>query len=245
MEFFFSGTVIFLYFLSCYAAEPIFLFCCFLPTLYSLTVMLCLRFGGCGRMIVAAKRAKRFAANGVISADRRALFYQKCVKGTPPAFRAAYQLFAEGKIGAEQLASEGMNAVGVRKGLLKGGLLGVGIAASLLVFLTFYFLVPIGETLLRTAICAFFASLSGVVLHFVFYAITLSAERAVYRFASLADTRILRKKPTFDLGTEPLSSLSSEPTPVCDPLCPEEQEQTEKLRAFLQEAEKRASSLDG
>lgn len=245
MEFFFSGTVIFLYFLSCYAAEPIFLFCCMLPTLYSLTVMLFLRFGGCGKMITAAKRAKRFVGNGVISADRRALFYKKCVKNTPPAFRAAYALFAEGKSDAGQLAAAGVQTIRVRKGLLKGGLIGVGIAASLLVFLTFYFLAPISETLLRTAICAFFASLSGVVLHFVFYGITLSAERAVYRFACFVDDRVLRKKPLSDPLPEPRPRLIEDRQPVQDVLCPEEQEQTEKLRAFLLEAERRASSPEG
>ena len=244
MEFFFSGTVIFLYFLSCYAAEPIFLICCFLPTLYTLTVMLFLRFGGCGRMITAAKRAKRFAEKGVISADRRALFYQKCVKHTPPSFRAAYGLFAEGKCGAEQLASAGLQSVRLRKGLLKGGFAGIGVAAVLLVFLTFYFLVPISETLLRTAICAFFVSISGVVLHFVFYAITLSAERAVVRFAALVDARVLRQKTFVDPLPEFCPRLNQEAEFAQDLLCPEEQEQTDKLRAFLQQADKQASFPD-
>ena len=114
MQLFFSGTVVLLYFLSRYAAEPIFIASCFLPTAYGIAVAFFLRFGGCGRIITAHKRAKRMAKKGVISGDKRALFYKKCVKGAPAPLRAAYALFEEGKLSKRELALTASRSVTVR-----------------------------------------------------------------------------------------------------------------------------------
>lgn len=194
MEAFFSGTVIFLYFIAHYAAEPIFVVSCLLPAAYGAAVTLSLAFGACGRMIAARRRARRFLRKGVIAGCDRALFYKKCVKRTPLPFRAAYSLFLNGKISAEELATEGSRAIRIRKSLLKGGCAGVAAVACLSVFLTFYFIVPIGETLLRTAVCAFHGALAALSLHFVLFGYALAGEKAAFRFVEMTDGALLREK---------------------------------------------------
>lgn len=183
-----------LYFISHYAAEPIFIAACSLPEVYFLVVMLFLRFGGCGRMLTAKNRAKRLARKGVITGGGKALFYQKCVKKTPASVRAAYALFAEGKMPAEELTIVAVRSVKTRGDLIKGGMTGVGISSALAVFLTFYFGAPIGETLLRAVICGFFAAVTGVALHFFVCAVVLAAEKAAERFVAIADGCVLRER---------------------------------------------------
>ena len=199
MESFFNGTVIFLYYLAHTCAEPIFLISCLSSVVYALGTVLVLRFGGCGRMIAARKRAQRLARRGVISGIERDLFYKKCVKGTSPEFRAAFLLFTEGRMTAKELSIVGVRSAAIRTEFPKGGAAWVGILASLLVFLTYYFVAPIGESLLRAAICGFIAATNGVALHFAILSYAVVGERAAVRFAELADRLILRKKECMDL----------------------------------------------
>jgi len=191
---FFRGTVILLYLISHYFAEQIFIVACFLPMLYSIVISFLLRFGGCGRMITAKNRAKRLARKGVISGEKRDRFCRKCLKGTAPDVRAAFALFSEGRIGVEELTLAFSRSVRVRGDLFKGGLTYVGVLSSLSVFLSFFFGAPIGETLLRTAICAFLTALNGVALHFALYAFVVSAEKAAERLARILDDRLLRER---------------------------------------------------
>ena len=194
MEAFFSGTVIVLYFLARFAAEPIYVAACFLPTIYALAVMLSLRFGGCGRVIAAWRALRRLSLNGVVAGDRKDRLCEKYVKRTPVAFRSAYALFLNGGMEAAELASVGVRCVRFRRGMIKGGSVGIGALSTLSVFLIFYFAVPIGETLVRAGICAFQAAIGGVVLHFSLYAYALRGERAAAKFAEMADRVILREK---------------------------------------------------
>ena len=221
MEAFFGGTVILLYFISHYAAEPIFLAACFLPALYGAAVMLFLQFGASGRMIAARRKARKFLRRGVISGNLRPAFYQKCIKRTPPSFRANYTLFSEGKCSASELTLAATQSIKVRRSLLQGGSVGVGALACLSVFLTFYFIVPIGETLLRTAVCAFHAALGGVTLRILISVHVLVGERAAARFVELVDGGLLRvleprpSEPSFSSGavkdTKPLDKAKEDP----------------------------------
>ena len=191
---FFKGAVVLLYFISHYFAEPIYIAACLLPPLYGLSVFLFLRFCGAGRMIVARNRAKRMTKKGVISGDRRDVFYKKCIKGAAPEARAAYLLFSEGRLTGDDLALSFTRSVKVRSECLKGGMIGIGMVASLSVFLVFYFSVPLGETLFRTAICAFIASLGGVTFRFVLYSRLVAAEKAAASLAAIADGYLLRER---------------------------------------------------
>ena len=207
MEAFFSGTVIILYFLSRYAAEPIFVVACCLPSLCGAAAMLFLRFGATGGMIAAWRRSKVFRKNRVVAACDRDRFFHRCVKGTSPAYRAAYALFLEGKISAAELASEGVRSVSLRKGRVAFAVAGVGVLCALSVFLTFYFLVPIGETILRTAVAAFHAMIGTLSYCFLSYEYLARAEKAAVRFSFALDGLILRDKkgalPTFSWEKEP------------------------------------------
>lgn len=193
MQVFFSGTVVLLYLISHYAAEPIFVAACLLPTAYFFAVTLVFRFGGCGKMLTAKNRAKRLSRKGALTGEDKTVFYQKCVKRMPASVRAAYSLFSEGKMSAAELTLTAVSSVKVRADLIKGGMWGVGISSSLAVFLAFYFGVPIGEALLRAAVCGFFAAIGGVALHFSLCAGVLAAEKAAERFVSIADGCILRE----------------------------------------------------
>lgn len=244
MEGFFSGTVILLYFISHYAAEPIFVLSCFLSALYGAAVMSFLAFGACGRMIAAKRRARRFLHKGVIAGGDRELFYKRCVSRTVPSFRAAYALFLRGEISAEALAAEGARSIRVRKSLLKGGSVGVCALACLSVFLTFYFIVPIGETLLRTAVCAFHNAVGAVSLHFLLYAYHLSGERAAAAFSEIAEGRILREKGTGGgVESEGRSKLSlfgeKGGVDLFPPRREEENEDVVALREMLRELDRR------
>ena len=157
--------------------------------------MLSLRFGGAGGMIAAWRRSKPYRRAGVVAAGERERFYSRCVKRTSPAFRAAYALFLEGKISSAALAKEGVRAASRRKSPFSFGVIGVGVIASLLVFLTFYFRVPIGETMLRTAICAFHGAIAAVSSLFFSYEYVVSAEKAASRFAASLDELLLRERP--------------------------------------------------
>lgn len=194
MQAFFRGTVVLLYFISHYLGEPIFIAACLLPVLYGVMICLFLRFGALGRMVAARDRAKRFVKRGVISGDRRALFYKKCIRAIPPDARAAYALFAEGKSSASELALSFTRSIKVRGELLKGGMRAVGVLCALAVFLAFYFGASVEEALLRSAICAFIAALNGVALHFVLYASLISAEKAACALAGMIDASLLREK---------------------------------------------------
>lgn len=194
MQTFFSGTVVLLYFISHYASEYIFLAACVSPTVYFVAVILLLRLGVCGKMIAAKRRAGRFARKGVLTGEDRTRFYRKCVKGMPATFRASYVLFEEGRLSAAELTEVAARSLKLKGELLKGGMAGVGAVSALAVFLTFYFAVPLGESLLRAAIPAFFAATSGVALHFSLYAYLASAEKAAEKFVALADKLVLREK---------------------------------------------------
>ena len=194
MQAFFRGTVVLLYFISHYFAEPIFIVACLLPIVYGLIVCAFLRFGGSGRLIAAKDRARKMVGKGVLSGERRALFFKKCIRGLSPEARVAYSLFAEGRATSAELASAFARSVKVRGELLKGGMTAVGFLSSLSVFLAFYFGASIGETLLRTAICAFLSALNGVALHFILYASLISAEKAAERLAAIVDGSLLREK---------------------------------------------------
>lgn len=194
MEGYFSGTVIVLYMLAHHAAEPIFLSACFFGSLYSLVTFFLLRFGGCGRMIRAGKRAKRFTKNGVISGDSRQLFAERCLKGVPIPFRTAYYSFVAGSISSGELAAAGIASLKIRRKVLQGGAIGGTILFTLLVFLTYYFIVPFSETLLRTVICAFHGTVSCLTLRFVLYFYGCAGEKGAARFSEIADAFLLRKK---------------------------------------------------
>ena len=208
MEGFFSGTVVILYFLSRYAAEYIFVAACFLPALCGFAMMLVLRLGSAGGMIAAWRRSKPFRMAKVVAAGERDRFFTRCVKRTSPAFRASYALFLEGKISSAALSSTGVRSVSARRGLAVG-VAGVGLLSALLVFLTFYFLVPIGETVLRTAVCAFHAALGAVSFRFLSCAYVARAEKAAVRFSASLDELILRPK-----AAPPISR--PEDDPICD-----------------------------
>ena len=235
MNAFFNGTVIILYFIAHNAAEIIFVLACFLPIVYAAFVACFLRFGGCGRMIRAQKGAKRIARKGVISGTKREAFYEKCVKRTAPCYREAFQLFTEGRLTAKELSVVGVRSVTVRTDLLKGGSLSVGFAASLLVFLTFYFIVPIGETLLRTAICAFLAAVNGFALHFSVGAYALAGEKAAVKFSEIADALILRKKEIPDFPKREMRPFPSFDREERVSRCEKDRDEIRSLRALLRD----------
>ena len=205
MEAFFSGTVIILYLFSRYAAEYIFVFCCCLPALGGAAAMLVLRFGGAGGMLSARRNQKKFWRKGVVAGGERQLFYDRCVRRTSPAFRAGYSLYLEGKTTSSELAYIGVESVRARKSFALPSVVLVGVCASLLVFLTFYFLVPIGETLLRAAVCAFHGALSAAAFHLLSFSYLSRAEKAARRFASALDGLLLRQKEKEGRGGEDLS----------------------------------------
>ena len=238
MEAFFSGTVILLYLISYYAAEIIFVVACFLPALFGAGVLFFFRLGGCGRIIAAKKRLKRMAKAGAISGDKRGLLYKRCVKHTPPGFRAAYALFLEEKITASELSLVGVQSISLRRGAVRGASVGIGLLASLLVFLTFYFAVPIAETFLRTAVCAFHATISGMVLRFALCGYTLAGERAAHTFADLLDSSLLRNKKEACLQEQGSPLRPSQE----GGFSPSEEDRAEvnSLRALLRELDKGA-----
>ena len=158
--------------------------------------MLFLRFGGAGGMIAAWRRSKPYRRAGVVAAGERERFYSRCVKGTSPSFRAAYALFLEGRISSASLAEEGVRGASARRMPILFGVAGVGVIASLLVFLTFYFRVPIGETMLRTAICAFHGAIAAVSSGFFSCEYYARAEKAASRFAASLDGLLLRERPS-------------------------------------------------
>ena len=194
MQAFFKGTTILLYFISRYLAEPIFIAACCLPALYGVVVCLILRFGGAGRMQAAKKRAMRFVKKGVVSGERRELFYKKCIKALSPEARAAYSLFLEGKTTGAELAARFTSSVKVRGEALKGGMFGVGLISALTVFLLFFCGASAEEAVLRTAICALLAALTGVCLRFVFYSALSCSEKAAERLARIVDGYVLRER---------------------------------------------------
>ena len=198
---FFNGTVLSLYLISHYFAEPIFIAACLFPFLYAITAAILFRLGSCGRMIAAKTRARRMVRKGVISGDRRELFYKKVIRKIAPEVRAAYRLFVEGRMDAEEIRLTLTRSVRASGGRMKGGMVGIGLLSTLSVFLAFYFAVPIGETVLRTALIAFFATLNGVALHFALYAGVAASERAADRLADILDGYVLREKRSH----EPLS----------------------------------------
>lgn len=155
--------------------------------------MLFLRLGGAGGMIAAWRRSKPFRIAGVVAAGDRDRFFTRCVRRAAPAYRASYALFLEGKLSAAALGTTGVGSVSSRKGAFFG-VAGVGVLSALLVFLTFYFLVPIGETVLRTAVCAFHAALAAVSFRFLSCAYVARAEKAAVRFSAALDGLILRPK---------------------------------------------------
>ena len=218
MEGYFSGTVIILYFLSRYAAEYIFVAACFLPTLCCAATMLFLRFGGAGGMISAWRRSKPYRRAGVVSRRERERFYAKCVKGTSPSFRASYALFLEGKLSSAELTDVGVRSVSSRKRAFPFCVTGVGVLSAILVFLTFYFLVPIGETMLRTAICAFHGAVGAVSHRFLSLDYVARAEKAALRFCSSLDALILRNpSPDPSLPRTSETTMSFSPKSVSTP----------------------------
>ena len=239
MEAFFSGTVIIIYLIAHYASEIVFVAACCLPTLYGITALFLFRFGADGRLIVARKRAKKMTRRGVISGEKRAAFYNRCVKNTPAAFRAAYSLFLDGKLTGKQVALVGVESVRGRKGMLRGGSVWLGIVACLSVFLTFYFIVPIGETLLRATICGMHAAIGSLVLHFVTYGGSVRAEKAACEIGDLLDGSFLREKKVkteiyFAKEDEALLPLEEKASKTPDPT---EEEALHSLRNMLRELE--------
>ena len=161
-------------------------------------------------MLRARKNQKKFWRKGVVAGSERQLFYDRCVRRASPAFRAGYSLYLEGKTTSSELARIGVQSVRTRKGFAPLSVALVGVCASLLVFLTFYFSVPIGETLLRTALCAFHGALSAAALHLLSFSYLSRAEKAAQRFASALDTLLLRQKEE-QKGGETLSFVSPSP----------------------------------
>lgn len=235
MEAFFSGTIILFYLIAYYASEVIFVVSCFLPAIYGGAVLFSFRFGGCGRIILAKKRLKKMVKKGALTGEKRGLLYKRCIKRTPASFRAAYALFLEGRISDAELAMSGMQSVRFRKSLIRGGSIGIGVTTSLFVFLTFYFAVPIAETFLRTAICAFHAAVASVVLHFSLYGYALSGEKAAQGFAEMLDRSLLRvKRETPREGTDlPRAPRKAE----VQESSLREDEEVASLRAMLRELE--------
>ena len=219
--------------------------------------MLFLRLGGAGGMISAWRRSGPFRVAGVVAAGDRDRFFKRCVRRTAPAFRASYALFLEGKLSAAELGATGIRSVSSRKGAWAFGVAGVGVIAALLVFLTFYFLVPIGETVLRTAICAFHAALAAVSFRFLSSAYVARAEKAAARFSAALDGLILRPKATNSTSLaegapkggifpsspfperadslRPSTGVTSKAKPVCDP-------DLADLRSILRELDRAQSS---
>ena len=193
MQVFFRGTVVVLYFISRYFGEAIFVAACLLPIFYGLIVCILLRFAGPGRLIAAKKRAKRMTRKGVISGEMRSAFYRKCIKGTSPDVRAAYLLFSEGKTTLSEFSASLTGSVRIHGAALKGGMVGVGLLSTIVVFLIFTFVGSLEECLTRTAVVAFLATLNGVALHFILYASLISAERAAEDLARIVDGHLLRE----------------------------------------------------
>lgn len=163
-------------------------------------------------MLAAWRRSAKFRRRGVVAAGDRDQFYARCVKGTSPAFRAAFALFLEGKRSAAELSLVGVRSVSPRRGLPTFGVAGLGVVSALLVFLTFYFLVPIGETMLRTAVCAFHGAIATLSFRLLSYEYVARAEKAAARFSACLDGLLLRVKKVSapmigSIGTKPSGSV--------------------------------------
>ncbi len=198
MEGFFSGLVILIYMVSHYAAESIFVFACLFPIGFLLSVAILLHFGAQGRLIASYRKAKKTLRNGVVAGADRAVFRDVCLKGAPTSVRLAYSAFAEGEISRFDFAEKAKAPIKDRRVFCFGVYYGLSVASSVLVFLSFYFISPLGEAFLRFAIVIFFLSINGAILFFVTFGYAGSSERAAVKLAELLDGKILRKRPDAD-----------------------------------------------
>ena len=196
MEGFFSGSVILLYMVARNASEYLFLASCLFPIGFVLLASLCLHFGAQGRIISAYRRSKRILANGVISGRDREVFRDVCLKGAPAPLRLAFTALADGSISAFAFSEKAREGVKDRHAFYFGVYFGLSFALSVLVFLSFYFLCPLGEAFLRFAISLFFVAPNGAILFFLTYGYAGASQKAAVRLAELLDGKLLRVKPS-------------------------------------------------
>lgn len=202
LESFFSGLVILLYVLSRYAAEPLFVVSCLFPVFYLFLSAILLSFGAQGKLIAANKKAKRFKKNGVVSGETRDLFFKRCFGSS--FLKYPFYAFAEGEITAFEFRERALEKVKDKKALCLGVYIGLSAALSILVFLSFYFITPFSETLLRLFLSAFFSLFNGAILFFLLYGYEERARKAADSLARVLDGSLLRVKKerdSFDLPT--------------------------------------------
>lgn len=220
---FFNGIVLVLYMASHYLAEPIFLVALGFSSVYPILVMLFLQCGGCGRVIAAKRKTRRFLQGGVISGEMRKMYYDKCIKRSPAALRVAYEGFLRGEVSAPAFAERVIASLRDRRKLFSGLYYGVAASFSLLVFLVFYFTSAFSETVLRAVISAFVALSNGTVLRLLLYGYASSAKKAAVRLSEMLDGRLLREKSA-PIVDEPKYERS-------------DREETDRLRLLLREVE--------
>ena len=194
MEAFFSGLVILFYLLSDFCSEQLFVAACLFPVCYVLLVSILLHFGAQGRIVEAKRRVRKWVRNSVISGSDRALFYERCFRGAPAAAKLAFLAFSEGELGALSFSERIKACVKDRKVLFFGLYFGFSFALSLLVFLSFYFIVPIAEAILRLVIALLFFGINAVVLLFLLYGYEKASDKASTELALLLDGKLLRVK---------------------------------------------------
>ena len=220
---FFNGIVIVLYMASHYLAEPIFVVALGFSSVYPILVMLFLQFGGCGRVIAAKRKTRRFLRGGVISGEMRKMYYDRCIRRSPAALRVAYEGFLRGESSAPAFADRVIASLRDRSKLFSGLYYGVAASFSLLVFLVFYFTTAFSETVLRAVISAFVALSNGTVLRLLLYGYASSAKKAAVRLSEMLDSRLLREK-SLPVVEEPKHEMS-------------DREETDRLRLLLREVE--------
>lgn len=219
--------MVLLYMASHFLAEPVFLTATAFSSLFPLLAALCLHFGGCGRVMLVKRKTRRFLHGGVISGDARRIYYDTCIRKGSPALRLAYRGFLSGEISAHTFAERVTASLKDRRKFFLGAYGGIAASLTLLVFLTFYFVSSLSETLLRVVITAFVALSNGTVLRFLLYGYLTSARRSAVRLAEMLDARLLREKK------DPLLSIREGET---------DSSETDRLRALLREVERSAEA---
>lgn len=222
MNTFFSGIMVLLYMASHFLAEPVFLTATAFSSLFPVLVMFFLHFGTCGRIISVRRKTRRFLHGAVIAGDYRTMYYEKCIKRSPPALRIAYQGFLSGEISTHTFAEQVTASVKDRRKFFLGVYYGVASSLSLLVFLVFYFVSSLSETLLRFVITAFVALSNGTILRFLLYGYASAARKSAVLLAEALDVRLLRER------REPLLSIRERES---------DRAQEDRLRALLREVE--------
>ena len=227
MNSYFNGIMVLLYMASHFLAEPVFVTATAFSSLFPVLVLFLLHFGGCGRVISCQRKTRRFLHGGVISGDARQIYYDTCIRRSPPALRISYQGFLAGEISARAFADRVTESMKDRRKFFLGIYCGISASLSLFVFLTFYFVSSLSETLLRVVITLFVALSNGTVLRFLLYGYASAARKSAVRLAEMLDTRLLRERK------EPIRSIWEGEKGAS---------QEDRLRALLREVERTAET---